>query len=145
MNPVFVDTSGWACYFVRTEKYHSAAQQFIFQFQNRGTQVVTTNYVLIELAALLNSPLQTPHDRKVQIIEAIENTAWVEVVHVDHALDDQAWALFKSRHDKRWSLVDCASFVVMKALRISDALTADRHFEQAGFKRLLGSEAVIRP
>ena len=41
------------------------------------------------------------------------------------------------RHDKDWSLTDCISFVVMEDQRITDALTGDRHFEQAGFKALL--------
>jgi predicted nucleic acid-binding protein len=36
-----------------------------------------------------------------------------------------------------WSLVDCASFVVMRQQGIVEALTTDHHFEQAGFVRLL--------
>ena len=39
-------------------------------------------------------------------------------------------ALFK---DKDFSLVDCASFVVMRELRINPALTLDAHFGQMGF------------
>jgi uncharacterized protein len=38
---------------------------------------------------------------------------------------------------KEWSLTDCISFVVMKERGLTDALTPDRHFEQAGFKILL--------
>jgi predicted nucleic acid-binding protein len=41
------------------------------------------------------------------------------------------------RKDKDFSLVDCSSFVLMKELGISAALTTDQHFEQAGFIRLL--------
>lgn len=51
--------------------------------------------------------------------------------------DQRAWELLTTHHDKIWSLADCASFVVMKELLIAEALTADRHFEQAGFIRLL--------
>jgi uncharacterized protein len=43
-----------------------------------------------------------------------------------------------SRRDKEWSLTDCISFVVMKERGLTEALTADHHFEQAGFKALLG-------
>lgn len=39
--------------------------------------------------------------------------------------------------DKGWGLVDCASFVIMTGRGISEALTNDRHFQQAGFPRLL--------
>jgi predicted nucleic acid-binding protein len=41
------------------------------------------------------------------------------------------------RPDKDWSLTDCISFVVMNAESISEALTGDEHFEQAGFVALL--------
>ena len=46
-------------------------------------------------------------------------------------------ALFAQRPDKEWSLTDCISFVVMREHGLSDALTADHHFEQAGFVPLL--------
>jgi hypothetical protein len=45
--------------------------------------------------------------------------------------------LCTSRRDKDWSLTDCISFVVMNAEGIGEALTADHHFEQAGFEALL--------
>jgi len=45
--------------------------------------------------------------------------------------------LFRSRADKNWPLTDCISFVVMEHQGLSEALTADRHFEQAGYKALL--------
>jgi len=48
--------------------------------------------------------------------------------------------LFRTRPDKEWGLVDCISFVVMKKQEITDALTADEHFTQAGFCALLREE-----
>jgi len=39
--------------------------------------------------------------------------------------------------DKEWSLTDCISFVLMKQEGVTEALTADAHFVQAGFKALL--------
>jgi len=45
--------------------------------------------------------------------------------------------LYLRRPDKEWSLTDCISFVVMEAEEIGDALTGDKHFEQAGFNALL--------
>jgi hypothetical protein len=45
--------------------------------------------------------------------------------------------LYAQRPDKEWSLTDCISFVVMTQEGIFDALTGDRHFEQAGFVALL--------
>jgi predicted nucleic acid-binding protein len=50
------------------------------------------------------------------------------------AITDQ---MFRSRQDKEWGLVDCVSFVVMQNRGIAEALTADEHFHQAGFRSLL--------
>lgn len=42
-----------------------------------------------------------------------------------------------SRSDKDWSLTDCISFMIMTENAMKEALTGDRHFEQAGFVALL--------
>lgn len=61
----------------------------------------------------------------------------IEIYHVDRDLDSRAWDLLKERQDKEWSLVDCASFVLMNDRGVTDALSSDHHFEQAGFRVLL--------
>jgi predicted nucleic acid-binding protein len=69
--------------------------------------------------------------------ETIKTASWVEIVHIDPTIDNEAWKLLKNRPDKKWSLVDCSSFVLMQQRGIIEALTTDHHFEQAGFVRLL--------
>ena len=59
------------------------------------------------------------------------------IVRPSQELFDQGVGLFGRRLDQSWSLTDCISFVVMEQQRIRDALTGDRHFEQAGFRVLL--------
>lgn len=44
---------------------------------------------------------------------------------------------YQDMADKRWSLTDCASFLIMEEKRLTAALTHDRHFAQAGFQTLL--------
>jgi predicted nucleic acid-binding protein len=39
--------------------------------------------------------------------------------------------------DKEWTLTDCSSILVMRERGLTDVLSADRHFEQAGFHALL--------
>lgn len=137
MAEVFADTAGWASFFVLTEPHHAVAEALIFQWHGAGTKLVTTNYVLAELVSLFTSPLRIPRSWQIQTIETIRSTPWVEVIHIDRLLDTEAWQLLKTRQDKDWSIVDCASFVVMKQRGITEALTTDRHFEQAGFLRHL--------
>jgi len=38
---------------------------------------------------------------------------------------------------KQWGITDCISFVVMQQHGISEALTADHHFQHADFQTLL--------
>jgi predicted nucleic acid-binding protein len=48
-----------------------------------------------------------------------------------------AFELYTQRQDKAWSHTDCSSFCIMEELGISESLTYDKHFEQAGFIALL--------
>ena len=136
MNEVFADTSGWASFFREQERHHARAVALMTQWQEENRQVVTTNYVLGELIALCER-LRVPRSRCVSYIHSIRAETWIEIVHVDEQLDVRAWELLENRLDKTWSLVDCASFVVMEQRGLMDALTTDHHFEQAGFIRLL--------
>lgn len=96
-----------------------------------------TNYISAELVALLTHPLHVPRSLMVAFIEGLKTSPYVEIVNVDSHLDEEAWQFLKSVQDKKWSLVDCASFVVMRHRCISEALTSDHHFGQAGFVCLL--------
>jgi predicted nucleic acid-binding protein len=137
MGEVFADTAGWASAFIRTELHHVKARDLLHAWRHRDVKVITTNYVIMELLSLLISPLRIHHSRRVQIIDAIRTSSWVEVVLIDRAIDEEAWWLLKQRPDKDWSLVDSVSFTVMKKRSIIEAFTSDHHFEQAGFIRLL--------
>ena len=136
MNEVFGDTSGWASFFVSTDPHHATAFTLLTQWQKENRRIVTTNYVLAELIALFTR-LRVRRSRVLDYIYAIRVTPWVEIVHIDRTLDRAAWQLLADRLDKEWSLVDCASFAVMEKHGLTEALTADKHFEQAGFLRLL--------
>lgn len=73
----------------------------------------------------------------VELLLSLENDPKVEIVPVSGDLYAQAFKLFSERSDKEWGLVDCVSFVVMRERGITDALTSDDHFRQAGFNALM--------
>ncbi len=137
MSEIFVDTSGWAAFLVRSEPLHFQAKFVMNQHRRNGQSVVTTNYVFAELIALLTSPMHIARKEQVRIVGTLRSSNWITAVHIDAAVDHTAWRLLTAHTDKKGSLADCASFVVMKERSIATALTMDHHFEQAGFVRLL--------
>jgi len=134
---IFADTSGWANYFVRSEPFHNEAVSLMKKWHSEGANIVTTNYILVELNALFISPLRIAHAKRTETLETITTASWVEIIHIDKTLDEEARNLLKQRQDKNWSLVDCSSFVVMRHRSIGEGFTSDHHFEQAGFTQLL--------
>ena len=96
---------------------------------------VTTTLVLTEVCNLLSSP-KLRHKAHA-LIEELEAASDTEVIHPDWSLWTLSVQLYAARPDKSWSLTDCISFVVMQDRGLTEALTADRHFEQAGFTILL--------
>ena len=63
------------------------------------------------------------------------------IIPVDRALLSRGLGLYRSTPDKDWGLTDCISFVAMRENRLVDAMTADRHFTQAGFRAMMLEES----
>jgi predicted nucleic acid-binding protein len=80
---------------------------------------------------------RAPLTAALQFVEAISSGSEVEVMWISHDLHEKAMQLLFERIDKAWSLCDAVSFVVMTERGISNSLTTDHHFDQAGFVRLL--------
>jgi predicted nucleic acid-binding protein len=73
----------------------------------------------------------------VQLLAKFENEEGYSLCPLTGALVKEALILYRSRPDKDWGLTDCVSFVLMNQMGITEALTADVHFRQAGFTALL--------
>jgi predicted nucleic acid-binding protein len=74
------------------------------------------------------------------LLFSLEADPSVEIIPLTDQLYFRALQLFQEREDKEWGLTDCISFVVMDDEGITEALTADGHFRQAGFHALLLDE-----
>lgn len=135
-NSLFVDTAGWAMLMDDTELRHQAATAIYQGAIASKRRVMTTDYILSELVALLTNRTRLPRQDLIQFIDSLKSAPQIDIVHVDVGLDAQAWELLKNRLDKNWSLVDASSFVVMELHGIREALTTDHHFTQAGFVAL---------
>ena len=136
-NDLFVDTSGWAYYLDRSDPLHTKVVTIVRNYTLQRRDLVTTNYITTELVALLSSRFHLPRREVIKAINALKSDAAVEIVHVDASMDNVAWQLLEKRFDKEWSLVDASSFILMEQFGMTEALTTDHHFTQAGFIKLL--------
>lgn len=129
---VFADTFYYFAFLNPRDELHEGAVAFTESFNGK---MITTTWVLTELADGLADPI----DRNAfcRFYNSIKADAQIEIVPASHALWEAGLARYKARDDKEWSLTDCISFVVMERKRLTDAVTGDHHFEQAGFKALL--------
>ena len=131
---VFIDAQCLIAANLPHDVNHLKAIALLTEFEAKHASFVTTDAVVIEFCNFLSKVALRSHAaRVVRQINVRDN---VDVVHVTKELLDRAFALFESRANKDWGLTDCISFEMMKEKRISLALTADHHFEQAGFKLL---------
>lgn len=135
-SPLFVDTAGWVCLFDADQDLHQEMTDEYQRAQAQHRRLVTTNYIITETVALLGARTRIDRQRIIAYIDGLKTAPTVAIVHISETQDAEAWALLKARLDKKWSLVDAASFVVMPVLGITEALTTDHHFLQAGFVRL---------
>lgn len=90
-------------------------------------------YVFDEAVTFFNS--RNRHAKAVEIGKLLIESPSIRLVQIDEGLFREAWHYLVQHTDKSYSLTDCASFLVMKRLRIRTALTFDKHFAQAGFEQ----------
>jgi uncharacterized protein len=135
MTEIFLDTSFAIALSSVTDQNHVLAVKLADQIEHDKTNLVTTQAILLEIGNALSK--QRYRAAAVQLLESLETDLSIEVVLLTHSLYKLAFDLFKRREDKEWGLVDCISFIVMQDRGITDALTADTHFQQAGFRALL--------
>jgi hypothetical protein len=129
---VFADTWFYLALFNARDAHHRRAVEFAAGFTGA---VVTTQWVLTEVADAFAG---TPQRRELRgKFGLLAGDAGTQIVGASPELFERGLALYEARPDKEWSLTDCISFVVMAEEGLTDALTGDRHFEQAGFKALL--------
>jgi uncharacterized protein len=132
MTAVFADTHFYVALLSRRDIHHAAAKSWAAQQRRR---IVTTEFVLVETGNFCRSS----RDRKrfTSFASALETNPLTTIVACDSTWFHRGLDRFASRPDKEWSLTDCISIVVMKENGLSEVLTDDHHFEQAGFNILL--------
>lgn len=103
----------------------------------RGSELVTTDAVLIEVLNAFSSFKRPWREIIAQSIEIVLSETRISVVRLSSELFHESLLLYKSRRDKTYSFTDCISMIVMRQERIKDVLSSDHHFEQEGFTLLM--------
>jgi predicted nucleic acid-binding protein len=131
---VFVDTACVVALVNSKDALHEPATER-FEDARSQARLVTTRAVCFEIGNFFK---KSEHRRlAAELLQRIEVAPDIDVLPISDDLYQRALRLFGNRPDKQWSLTDCSSFLVMEERGITDALTADHHFSQAGFLALL--------
>lgn len=134
--PLFLDTTYVQALLNKKDQHHDKARELQARVRD-ASLVLITEAVLLEIGNALRAI-----DHRAAAVRFIKGcyggaTKNLQVVSTDTALIRRSLDLFDNRTDKEWSLTDCISFVVMGDRRIRDAVTADDHFVQAGYRALM--------
>jgi len=133
--PVYLDTAYINALINTRDQWHEAAIRWERKLATDRRRLITTEFVLVEIADGLAAVRFRLHAG--QVIAALQASALVEITPASSDLFTAALELYRSRADKDWGLTDCASFIAMRERTLSEALTTDEHFRQAGFRALL--------
>lgn len=134
MNRVFLDTGYLIALEASDDQHHEEAIRHWRQSVPEISSIVTTTYVFDEVVTFFNS--RDHHEKAVEIGDRLLRSPRVEVVQVSEDLFGAGWRRFQDRPDKRYSLTDSISFIVMERRGLDEALAFDQHFEQAGYRTL---------
>jgi len=126
---VFADTFALIAWLNPRDHAHAVVTEYLESYSGR---LVTTEWVFMELADALCAP--DFRLKAAAFINAIRGDSQFDIVEYGPEPYRAGFDLFAARPDKAWSLTDCISFAVMAGHNLSEALTADHHFEQAGFR-----------
>jgi len=132
MSTRFADTFYYLALLNDRDRKHRRAVELTEGYD--GT-LVTTTAVLTELGDGLADT--AGRNDFAEFVSDLRGDPNIIIVPADLSLFERGLALYVSRPDKDWSMTDCISFVVMQDRGITEALTGDHHFEQAGFVALL--------
>jgi len=132
---VFLDTAYAIALSSRNDLFHQQAVQLAREIKASNVRLVTTRAIVLEIGNALSK--QRRRHAGIKLLDALEADPNVEIIPLSEGLYQRAWQLFRERADKEWGLTDCVSFVVMQERSLTEVLTTDEHFHQAGFQILM--------
>ena len=139
MKVVFVDTAGWMACADAADPEHARMCAARDAALENGHALVTTDFVADETLTLIRLRLGLAAGEAWW--RQVDGSGRLRWERVDSERFDKARHLFFHYRDKDFSFTDCTSFVIMRELRVTHAITSDSHFRQAGFQVLPAARA----
>lgn len=125
----FVDTSALLAVLDADDAQHARAARAWNDLLEGDEPLVTSNYVLVEVAALAQARLGLDAVRALDadVVPALA------IVWVDESRHRAAMRAVLTARRRGLSLVDCVSFDTMRQAGSTRVFAFDRHFRQQGF------------
>jgi hypothetical protein len=142
MKALFVDTAGWVACADSADPAHGRCCAARDAALEAGQTLVTSDFVVDEALTLIRFRLSLGAAEVWW--RQVENSPRLRWERVDSNRFEKARYLFFQYRDKDFSFTDCTSFVIMQEVRLTHAITTDRHFRQMGFHVLPAPRARAR-
>lgn len=126
---IFVDTSALLALLDRDDISHTLAGRIWQRLIAEKHKLFTTNYVLVETAALLQSRIGVDAVQELQSAIA----PLLEPIWIGKDLHDSSMQAVLLANLRQLSVVDCSSILVARQSGIVHFFAFDRHFTQRGF------------
>ena len=128
---LFIDTWGWLVLEDSKDPHHQAAAAIYAEMGKSTGNIFTTNFVLDETISRLFR--RRPFDEAARFARGLLDSPFIEIEEITQARFRRGFDLRLTFRDKPdISFTDLTSIAVVQELKITDILTGDRHFVQAG-------------
>lgn len=129
---IFIDTSAFLAILDADDRNHPAVARAWKDLISEGRDLVTSSYALVETFALVQSRLG------LEAVRALDQDLLpaVSVIWLEPEVHRAAVGALLIAGRRQLSLVDCASFEVMRRYGLTVVLTLDSHFTEQGFEVL---------
>lgn len=132
---IFIDTPGLYALVNKKDSHHAAARAQAERLVRAGRRFVASDYIIAESVNLANA--RGGATVALRVLDLIEQSTAIRLEWIGATRFDATRTYFRKHSDHVYSFTDCTSFVLMRELKMSQALTTDRHFAEAGFEILL--------
>ena len=127
---IFIDTAAFLAVLNANDQFHRSAKPIWDEILSSDSPLFSSNYVILETTTLLQYRFGI---EAVRLFES-DIIPVVEIVWVDETIHKQGMSALLAANRRNLSLVDCASFEIIRQIVIDEVFSFDPHFREQGFK-----------